>query len=311
MSDLSVTSLFVKLITDPGCRRGKWQNGHFRWRFYLRSMLYPLTTFRYLRALCALEDAGQLLDVQPALPAKPHRPYLYRGSRVCARARAVLEHYHFVQGLPENVRRCLLVFRETPLARLEGKGGGVADILCTPCGFDREGELMLILRFNGTDVTRLSFSFIRWQGDYVLFVGGLQGPARGESGPEIIRQATRACYGLFPRRVLCEALTVIARVCGLDTVVAVSEENHVFRQLRYFYQKRGRFVARYSECWKSVGGVRQETGVYVLPVPLARKAVGDVCARKRAEYRRRNALLDSIAREIQVRTGSSVMAFGD
>ncbi|WP_251005851.1 DUF535 family protein [Escherichia coli] len=87
-------------------------------------MLYPLTTFRYLRALCALEDAGRLLDVQPALPAKPHRPYLYRGNRACARARAVLEHYHFVQSLPENVRQCLQVLRENPIARLEGKGGG-------------------------------------------------------------------------------------------------------------------------------------------------------------------------------------------
>ncbi|CAD5640100.1 virulence protein [Escherichia coli] len=170
---------------------------------------------------------------------------------------------------------------------------------------------MLILRFNGTDITRLSFSFIRWQGEYVLFVGGLQGPGRGENGPEVIRQATRACYGMFPRRVLCEALTVIARVCQLDTVVAVSEENHVLRQLRYFYQKRRRFVARYSECWKSVGGVCREAGFYVLPVPLARKALGDVCARKRAEYRRRNALLDSITREIQVRTGSRVMDFCD
>ncbi|HBP8896961.1 TPA: DUF535 family protein, partial [Escherichia coli] len=26
----------------------------------------------------------------------------------------------------------------------------------------------------------------------------------------IIREATRACYGLFPRRLLCEALSVVA-----------------------------------------------------------------------------------------------------
>lgn len=297
---LSVASLFVGLMRDPIYRRGKWADRNLRRRFFLRSLIHPLTTVRYLRGLCELDITGRLLEAHPVLPAKPQRPYLYRGGSVRQRSRDILDHHYFVQGLPERSRRLLQIYRETPLLSAEGKHGEQLDISCAPCGFDREGELMLMLRFNGTIITRISFSFIHWQGNRTLFIGGLQGPARGE-GVDIIRRATRACHGLFPRRLLCEILSELAVVCHVDGIVAVSEDSHVLRQRRYFYRKKGRFVARYSECWSSVGGQVLAGGFYALPVRLPRKAAGDIPARKRAEYRKRNALLDYVRMVIQVR----------
>ena len=290
---LSVMTLFVKLMTDPIYQRRRWEMRTFRYRFFLRTLfVYPNATFRYLRALCELENLEQLLEASPVLPAKLHRPYLYRENTVRQRARAVLDHYHFVRSQPEAVRRYLQVYRETPLVSTEGRGGELISITCTPCGFDREGELMLVLYCGDTPVIRISFSFIRWRGKFTLFIGGLQGPR--EDGMDTIRHATRVCHGLFPRRVLCEAVGVLADVCRLDTITAVSEEQHVLRHDRYAARKQGRFVARYSECWVSVGGGVIGSGFYRLPVPLPRKGAEDIPARKRAEYRRRNALLDSI-----------------
>ncbi|MEF4177424.1 DUF535 family protein [Escherichia coli] len=150
--------------------------------------------------------------------------------------------------------------------------------------------------FCGDGVFLISFSFIRWQGQYTLFIGGLQGPR--EDGVNIIRQATRICHGLLPRRVLCEAVAILAEICGLDTITAVSEDRHVLRHDRYAARKQGRFVARYSECWISAGGVLCAGGGYRLPVPLPRKKVGDIPVRKRAEYRRRNGLLDTIGQQL-------------
>lgn len=213
----------------------------------------------------------------------------------------VLDHYHFVRTLPPGVRRLLEVPRETLLVRLPGKGGEQTEVTCTPCGFDREGEVMLVLRFNGVVITRISFSFIRWQGKYVLFIGGLQGPSRG-TGTEVIRRATRACHGLFPRRILCEVAGVVAQVCGVEEMVAVSEELHVLRGIRYWWRKRGRFVARYSECWASAGGVHAG-GFYYLSASLPRRAEEDIPVRKRAEYRRRHGVLDRIRHEVVARGG--------
>ncbi|HDD8965291.1 TPA: DUF535 domain-containing protein [Escherichia coli] len=290
---LSVITLLVKLMTDPIYQRRRWEMRNFRYRFFLRALfVYPKATFRYLRALCELEDLEQLLEANPVLPAKLHRPYLYRSKTVRQRAQAVLEHYHFVQAQQESVRRYLQIYRETPLVSTEGRGGEQISITCTPCGFDREGELMLVLYCDGTSVIRISFSFIRRRGKFTLFVGGLQGPR--EYGADTIRHATRVCHGLFPRRVLCEAVATLAEVCRLDTITAVSEEQHVLRHDRYAARKQGRFVARYSECWMSAGGEYDGNGFYRLPVPLPRKGTEVIPARKRAVYRRRNALLDSI-----------------
>lgn len=290
---LPVMTLLVKLMTNPTYQRRRWGMGSFRYRFFLRALfVYPDATFRYLKALCELEDLECLLEANPVLPAKLHRPYLYRNNAVRQRAQAVLEHYHFVRTQPEQVRRYLQIYRETPLVSTKGRGGEHISITCTPCGFDREGELMLILYCDGKPVIRISFSFIRWQRKFTLFIGGLQGPR--ENGADTIRYATRVCHGLFPRRVLCEAVAALAEVCRMDTITAVSEEQHVLRHNRYAARKQGRFVARYSECWMSVGGVYDSNGFYRLPVPLPRKSTEDIPARKRAEYRRRYALLDSV-----------------
>ncbi len=161
---LSVMTLFVKLMTDPTYQRRRWAMRNFRYRFFLRTLfVYPDATFRYLRALCELENLEQLLEASPVLPAKLHRPYLYRSNTVRQRAQAVLEHYQFVRTQPEPVRRYLQVYRETPLVTTEGRGGEQISVTCTPCGFDREGELMLVLYCDGTPVIRISFSFIRWR----------------------------------------------------------------------------------------------------------------------------------------------------
>mgnify|MGYP000874502441 CR=1 FL=1 len=75
---LSVMTLLVKLMTDPAYQRRRWEMRNFRYRFFLRALfVYPEATFRYLQALCELEDLEHLLEVNPVLPAKLHRPYLY------------------------------------------------------------------------------------------------------------------------------------------------------------------------------------------------------------------------------------------
>lgn len=295
---LSAAKLFVKLMTDPTYYRRRWEMKNFRYRFLLRTLLvHPRVTFRYLQALCELDEPERLLEANPVLPAKPHRPYLHRGSDARQRARSVLEHYHFIQAQPDSVRAYLKIYQEVPLLRIEGRDGENLNVTITPCGFDREGELMLVLYYRGVPVTRISFSFVRWQGKFTLFIGGLQGPR--EEGADIIRQATRACHGLFPRRVLCEVASALSSLCLLDSITAVSEENHVLRHDRYALRKQGRFVARYSECWMAAGGTITGDGFYRLPVPLPRKTADDIPARKRAEYRRRNALLDAVYTQLQ------------
>lgn len=144
------------------------------------------------------------------------------------------------------------------------------DIYCGPCGYDREGELTLTLCFNDTPLARLSFSFIRHEGKQIALVAGLQGPSK-HVGPQVIRNATKDCYGLFPKRMLYEAFATLMLACNVDEIYAVSENNHVYRQLRYLFQKKKTFVASYSEFWESLNGVKKGA-LYHLPSQVMRKA---------------------------------------
>lgn len=145
-------------------------------------------------------------------------------------------------------------------------------------------------------MARLSFSFIRHEGKQIALVAGLQGPSK-HVGPQVIRNATKDCYGLFPKRMLYEAFATLMQACNIDEIYAVSENNHVYRQLRYLFQKKKTFVASYSEFWESLNGVKKGA-LYHLPSQVMRKAPESIPSKKRAEYRKRYHILDTIIQEV-------------
>ncbi|HAJ2336979.1 TPA: DUF535 domain-containing protein [Escherichia coli] len=291
MNKTTPFSLLMSLIAKDNLR-GKWKYDKFRYKYLIRFMIHPYKNIKYLQSICDLSNISLLMDVNPTLPAKPQRPYLHKGGCFSSRAKNILMHYNFIQTLDGNTRKILSGIQNALLAEFWGKNGSHIAIFCTPCSFDREGELMLTLHFNGAIITRVSFLFADMNGCPAIFIGGLQGPDKG-IGSEIMKSATRECYGIFPRRLLCETIGLIAEKCGLQDIFAVTEQNHVYRQFRYFYQKKGRFVASYTECWTSVGGIR-EGEFYRLPVRYPRKSISDIPARKRSEYRKRYCLLDEV-----------------
>ncbi|EJU7769208.1 VirK family antimicrobial peptide resistance protein [Salmonella enterica subsp. salamae serovar 4,12:e,n,x:1,6] len=289
--------MLKEVMAQTPYRHKRWGERKFRYKFVLRCLINPVTTIKYFNELCHLNQPRTLIIHRPLLPAKIQRPYLYTGLSIRYRARAILEHYQFVQSFPENkIKKILLSEEQTLLAHLEGKNGALVDIYCGPCGYDREGELTLTLCFNDTPLARLSFSFIRHEGKQIALVAGLQGPSK-HVGPQVIRNATKDCYGLFPKRMLYEAFTTFIQACNVAEIYAVSENNHVYRQFRYLFQKKKTFVASYSEFWESLNGVKKGA-LYHLPSQVMRKAPDSIPSKKRAEYRKRYHILDTIVQEV-------------
>lgn len=56
--------------------------------------------------------------------------------------------------------------------------------------------------------------------------------------------------------------------------------------------------ADYDAFWSSLGGEMTDAGYYALPLTIARKSEADIASKKRAEYRRRYALLDSVVEQV-------------
>lgn len=162
--------------------------------------------------------------------------------------------------------------------------------------------MTLVLRYNDEIIASLSFSILNENNQRTLLIGGLQGP-RKHINNEVIREATKAAQGLFPKRLLMEAVFIVAKQCGVENILAVGDETHVFRSLRYRHSKGDKFFASYSEFWLSLSGEARRDGMFILPLSLPRKTLEEIASKKRAEYRRRYELLDALAEQVYAAAG--------
>ncbi|MDI6636141.1 MULTISPECIES: VirK/YbjX family protein [Pantoea] len=301
---VSSAALFIPLVSGKLRPNKLWNSQQFRLKFALRSAVFPLTTFNYLHQLAKLSFLPQLLNSQGLLPAKPHRPYLRAGFSVAQRAQAILDHYQLMDRLANNqLRQLLLSPSGNLLARFTGKNEEQFAIYCCSGHYDREGEITLLLNYQDMTLASLSFSIIQEQQQRTLLIGGLQGPRKHISS-DVIRDATKAAHGVFPKRLLMEAVFILAAQCGVQAITAVGDTTHVFRSLRYRHSKGDKFFASYSEFWLSLGGEMRGDELFTLPLSMARKDLEEIASKKRAEYRRRYALLDTLAQQVLQAAGA-------
>lgn len=301
---VSSAALFIPLVSGKLRPNKLWNSQQFRLKFALRSAVFPLTTFNYLHQLAKLSFLPQLLNSQGLLPAKPHRPYLRAGFSVAQRAQAILDHYQLMDKLANNqLRQLLLSPTGNLLARFTGKNEEQFALYCCSGHYDREGEITLLLNYQDMTLASLSFSIIQEQQQRTLLIGGLQGPRKHISS-DVIRDATKAAHGVFPKRLLMEAVFILAAQCGVQAITAVGDTTHVFRSLRYRHSKGDKFFASYSEFWLSLGGEMRGDELFTLPLSMARKDLEEIASKKRAEYRRRYALLDTLAQQVLQAAGA-------
>ncbi|MGV2810748.1 VirK/YbjX family protein [Enterobacter cancerogenus] len=287
-----------KLVPGP-----IWQKREYRLKFFLRSLLFWSSTHRMLETLSSRDDFDRLLASQITLPSKTHRQYLMRGLNASDRADAVISHYHWIDGLSDpTLAHALSSPKEQTIAQFEAKNAAVYTLNASSAlSAEREGESTLWLRDNdNTLLASLTFSVARSKGQPVIVIGGLQGPRRHVSR-DVIKQATRACHGLFPKRVLMEALLTLAKQTRITAIFAVSDEGHVFRALRYRLSKGRHFHASYDEFWESLDAKKVSPFCWQLPLAIKRKSLDDIASKKRAEYRRRFELLDQIDAAVNAR----------
>ena len=299
---MSPLKLFLNL-TFGQWRPGKfWHQRSFRRKFMLRSLLMPALSREWLTALASWPELNILLTRQPRLPVRLHRPYI--AAPLTLRQRLDALHYHYA----------LLHARFSPvelgtyfnadnllLATIEGKEGETFTLeLTMSITLDKEGDSTILIRNGeGEMLAEMTFTLCEHGGQRTLFIGGLQGGKR-EMSHEAIQKATKACHGLFPKRLVMEAVCEFARRMEVEQILAVSNETHIYRSLRY-HDKENKIFADYDAFWASVGGELSREGYFLLPTAVARKSEAEIASKKRAEYRRRYQLLDAIDAQIRGR----------
>jgi hypothetical protein len=301
VSPKSAWQLFVILLS------GKWQPGDFwnkanyRRKFLWRGLQAPLSTWQLLDMLVCLPELQRLLICQSRLPVRLQRAYLALKFTRKQSLHALLFHYQTMSArLSYEQRMDWLSPRGLRLATLEGKEGHDFYIaLTSEVNLDKEGDCTMVIHdVQARVLAKITYTLCRYQGKSTLFIGGLQG-ASGDISHEIIQSATKACYGLFPKRIVLDAVCHFARHMRAEQILAVGNEVHIYRNARYRGQA-AQMYADYDNFWQSQGGRLNNEGYYILPLHLARKELDAIPSKKRAEYRRRFALLDELAEQMRM-----------
>ncbi|WP_231854423.1 VirK/YbjX family protein [Xenorhabdus doucetiae] len=293
--------LFADLIGKRVTPGEHWHSSSNRTKFALRSLLTPVSTLKLLNGLARTPRYLDILKKQPSLPCKLHRPYLSINFKRKQIVGALNEHYQllFKQLEPTVISR-IFDIQAYLLATLQGKNETFLIYLDSLDNLNKEGELSLyITTAENVILAKCAFTLLTIDGKQTLFIGVLQGPTKGDNALEIIRHATKECYGLFPKRLLIEAICRFAEHMHCEQILAVSNETHIYRSIRYWHKKKNQMVADYNAFWESLSGVRKENNDFHLPSFIERKSLDDIPSKKRAEYRRRYQLLDDLENNIK------------
>ncbi|WNI61450.1 VirK/YbjX family protein [Enterobacter asburiae] len=281
-----------------------WEKIAYRRKFMLRSLATPLSTARLLSELAKLPHLMQMLQVQPGLPCRLHRPWLTVNMDRQRALASLSWHYQMMcRQLPATLAHGYLSKQGVTLLTLTGKDEQQFTVrLCADAFMDKEGEATLVFcDGQNTALAEMTFTLCLFEGKSTLFIGGLQG-AKAHVPHELIQGATKACHGLFPKRLLVEAAMTLGAAFPVEQIVAVSNDTHIYRSWRYRKKKEGKLLADYDSFWLSLGGEKQDNGNFMLPLVMPRKPMEEIASKKRAEYRRRYALLDSLIQQVKQAT---------
>ena len=304
----NVTQKVMPALSDPemshsllGTARAIADRGR-PWRAcqFLLAALLHFPVWRRWRAVLEKELRDLPEAVRFALRPRPFRPYLRRRFGPAARVGIITRHYRQLLARRPQDYTEFLAYPGVTLARLPGKSGKA---YCVQMALNRskEGEVDLFLWEEGTraGLALLAGVLGEEHGQLVFYVGGLRGVKPPLGKPEIVA-ATRDLHGLRPKAAVLQATRCVAQALGAGRLVLPGLRNHV-SQLPGFESRV--IHADYDGFWLECGATPRVDGDYDLPVQMPRRDPAEVKSSKRAEWLRRQALLDDLARQIGERLG--------
>jgi uncharacterized protein VirK/YbjX len=128
-------------------------------------------------------------------------------------------------------------------------------------------------------------------------VQGIHSGVSSDESLRIFKELTKDFYGLRPRSLLLEALKVVAKELGVKKLFGVSEMNRHHRH-RYFNNNNNNndnFKSDYNTFWEEHGARLDNTGFYEISMTPAVKDLSEIASKKRSQYRRRYAVILSLA----------------
>jgi uncharacterized protein VirK/YbjX len=242
----------------------------------------------------ALQEA---LALRPSLMASVIHPYLNVDWRFDQKLDAISGHYQLLT-------RRLGILRFAPHAALI-----LADLadatqirLHKSLLFEHEGELTVSLFKSDQRLYSLTFTLGQIGAELVAYAGGLQG-LRSPEAIEIYRSLTHHMHGLRPRDLLVTAFRLLCGSLGVARILAISDSKRICSNS--YHCPGEQIFSSYDNAWIECGAVPMDDAFFELSPRLTQRSAPDIPSRKRAQYRRRYAMVDAIAQQIGDAVGTS------
>lgn len=223
-----------------------------------------------------------------------------RGLSIAERAAFIADHYQCLLGcLNPGFLDDIFSARAT-IWDFPTEDGSLQIGLDTGPAGNEEGELVLHLLVNGTDVYSLQFviapgSLAHMDVGRAIYVTGLQGT---KGCADLIRLATKAACDVAPPLVLMATLEGVARALDIGHIFGICAT----AQLCATDESRiAEFVSAYDEFWRSIEGRQLSSGWFYLTVPLQAGPWERIKPNHRSRVKARRAFRNAVADHVHER----------
>lgn len=170
---------------------------------------------------------------------------------------------------------------------------GLRLVLDRPPWFMREGPLVLNLFIGETRIYSLAFTLSEEPQGLVAYIGAIQGVA-GEGIQDDYKGLTKALHGMRPRDFIVESFRSLCRALGVAGILAVADASRQHRSAYFGAAKAAKLGMNYDDVWLERGGMAASADFFRLEVTTPVRNLDEVPSKKRAMYRRRYELLQSV-----------------
>ena len=275
--------------------------------FLLRRRLYYIA--KSLRLISSLQvfihprngsPLQRIMEQRPELVGATIWPYICSSWSAKTSLQKIDEHFRVIEKF--GPRLDFPVNGKLPLIDLADVAINLRLVLDQPKWFMRDGLFALNLFLMDDRIYSLVFSFGFEEGKVVAYIGGLQG-VDVDGILSHYKNLTKLSHGMRPRDFLVELFRSFCRCMGVTKIYAVNDAKRQHRSSYFGSEKSGELLLDYNDIWIERGAVWNDDEFFVLSLETPMKSLDDVPSKKRAMYRRRYELLQSIEKQMQVSLG--------
>ena len=268
--------------------------------FVARCCLHPQRMSRLEKFFDQSELLRRVARDYPFVYEQATRAFFYHRSTFEERARLIEQNMEFLSArFNDDFMLKIYGDKKIELWRmpLDETLGEMNLVLCAESGQRKEG--LAAVMFNLPDevpVYQILFwiardEIINRDGKWAMWIGAMQGP-NVDDARDLVKRITKLCHAYRTKNLIFYVAQSVARTLGVQKIFAVTNEGYYANN---HLRSDRKLKTSFGDFWAEVGGVPTgDKRFFELPLNETRKTFEEIPSHKRAQYRRRFALLDGL-----------------